>query len=145
MLSMEQFKEFLRAHNLKATAQRLAVHEAMVELGHASADMVSDYIAARGHTRVTAASVYNILSQFALQGVYKHRLSAGGKMFFDVNPEPHIHLYDLRNGEFRDIEDEEILDTVQQHFKRRRFRGYKVDDIDIQLICHPTRKTNKTI
>ena len=38
---MEDFKHLLRRHSLKATPQRMAVHEAMMELGHASADMVS--------------------------------------------------------------------------------------------------------
>ena len=42
--NLEEFKEILRKHSLKATPQRLAVHEAMMELGHASADMVTEMI-----------------------------------------------------------------------------------------------------
>ena len=59
--TIEEFKKVLKKHDLKATPQRLAVHEAMISLGHASADMVTEAIAAKGTTKVTVASVYNIL------------------------------------------------------------------------------------
>ena len=42
--NLEEFKAILKKHSLKATPQRLAVHEAMMELGHASADMVTEVI-----------------------------------------------------------------------------------------------------
>ena len=42
--NVEEFKRLLKKHNLKATQQRIAVHEAMLALGHASADMVTDTI-----------------------------------------------------------------------------------------------------
>lgn len=40
----KEFRNLLRRHGLKATPQRLAVHEAMMRLGHASADMVVEEI-----------------------------------------------------------------------------------------------------
>ena len=58
---MDEFRTQLRRHNLKATRQRLAVHEVMMGLGHASADMVCDQLSQMG-THVTVASVYNILN-----------------------------------------------------------------------------------
>lgn len=137
------FKEALKSKGYKATPQRIAVHEAMMELGHASADMVQARIAEDGSTRITVSSVYNILSQLALMGIYRHRMSANNKMYFDVNNSRHVHLYDSRNHEYKDIVDEEILDLVEQHFRRKHYRGYKVDAIDIQLVCHPTRKTTQ--
>ena len=74
--NIETFKTSLKRHGLKATPQRLAVHEAMMKLGHASADMVTEEIRKNGTTKVTVASVYNILSNLALLGIYDHRLSA---------------------------------------------------------------------
>ena len=67
--SIEEFKQILKKHSLKATPQRLAVHEAMTSLGHASADMVTEAIAEKGTTKVTVASVYNILTQLAMLGI----------------------------------------------------------------------------
>lgn len=134
---MAGFKEALRTRSLKATRQRLAVHEAMLELGHASAEMVVDVLARKG-SHVTVASVYNILTQLALFGIYQHRMSANSKMYFDVNSSRHIHLYDTVSNEYRDVTDEELMDMVEAKLRRKRFKGYKVDGVDIQIICHPT-------
>ena len=130
---LEAFKEALKDKGLKATRQRVAVHEVMMRLGHASADMVRDELS----KKVTTASVYNILAQMALLGIYSHRLSIGGKMFFDVNPSCRLHLYDPQAGLYVDLEDEELTEMVETRCKRRRFKGYKVDAVDIQIICHP--------
>ena len=138
--TLDEFRTQLRRHGLKATRQRLAVHEVMMRLGHASADMVRDALAEK-EASVTVASVYNILSQLADLRIYGRRMSATNKMFFDVNTSKHIHLYDRENHTFRDLMDDELSTLVGQHLKRRKFKGFTVEDIDIQLIARPTRKS----
>lgn len=135
-----QFKEILKNKGLKATPQRIAVHDAMLKLGHASADMVAEQMASAGFTRITIASVYNILSTLADLKVYSRRTSANNKMYFDVNTFRHIHLYDKENHEYRDLLDDELMELVESKLKGRRFRGYTIDNIDIQIVCHPTRR-----
>ena len=137
---IEAFARILRSRRLKATPQRIAVHSAMLELGHASADMVSSHITSSG-TRITVASVYNILSQMAEIGVYSRRLSADSRMYFDVNTSLHAHLYDTTANGFRDIEDEELMAAIESLVRKKRFKGYKIDRIDVHLLCHPTRKS----
>lgn len=141
--NIETFKSMLKKHALKATPQRIAVHEAMLKLGHASADMVTEEIRKSGTTRVTVASVYNILSNLALIGIYDHRMSSNNKMYFDVNTFRHLHIYDCENHSFRDILDEDLMELVEKHLKGRRFKGYRIEHIDIQLIVRPTRKKAK--
>ena len=51
--NIEEFKAILRKHSLKATPQRLAVHDAMMCLGHACADMVTETIKEKGTAKVT--------------------------------------------------------------------------------------------
>lgn len=143
-MTMEEFRTQLRRNKLKATRQRIAVHEVMMDMGHASAEMVRDELLRRG-SPVTTASVYNILSQLADRRIYIQRLSATNKMFFDVNNTRHIHLYDRENHTFRDIVDEELQTLVNAHLKRRKFKGYSVEDIDIQIIAHPTARKAKTL
>ena len=140
--TLEDFCSQLRRHGLKATKQRLAVHSAMMELEHASADMVREKLALEG-SKVTSASVYNILSQLADYHIYNRRLSATNKMFFDVDASKHIHLYDRENHCYRNLIDEELSTLVASHLKRRRFKGFTVEDIDIQIIAKPTRKKNR--
>lgn len=138
--TLEEFRSHLRRHGLKATQQRLAVHQVMMELEHASADEVREQLVRRG-SHVTVASVYNILSQLADCHIYARRLSATSKMFFDIENGRHIHLYDRENHTYRNLIDEELSTLVAAHLKRRKFKGYSIEDIDIQLIARPTRKT----
>ena len=140
---IETFRRILKDKGLKATPQRIAVHETMLELGHASADMVAERLSERDGVRITISSVYNILSSLAELKLYDRRLSANSKMFFDVNTFRHVHLYDTRNNEFRDIIDDELIAAVEAHFKERNIKGFKIDGVDIQLMCHPTRKSRK--
>lgn len=134
------FKALLKEHRLKATPQRLAVHSAMMKMGHACADMICTYIKDHSLANISQASVYNILSQLSEHGIYARRFSSDNRMFFDVNSFKHIHLYDSRNNEFIDVMDEEVTNYLDAHFKKKKFKGYKVDAIDLQLVCHPTRK-----
>ena len=138
--TLEDFKQVLKKHSLKATPQRLAVHEAMLSLGHASADMVTEVIAQKGTAKVTVASVYNILTNMAMLGIYDHRLSSNNKMYFDVNTFKHMHLYDQENHLFKDVIDDELIEMIESHLGRKKFRGYKIESIDIQLVGRPTRK-----
>lgn len=137
---LELYRRLLRQHSLKATPQRLAVHQAMMSLKHASADMVCEWLEQHCNTHTTTTSVYNILSQMAHLGIYRHLMSANNKMFFDVNTYKHIHLYDITSHEFKDIMDDEMMASIEERLKGKRFRGYKVDSVDIQIICHPSTK-----
>ena len=138
--TLEEFRAILKKHSLKATPQRLAVHEAMTELGHASADMVTELIQEKVTAKVTLASVYNILTQMAVLKVYSYRLSANNKMYFDVNTFKHMHLYDHENHTFRDVIDDDLIKIIESHLGRKRIKGYKVEDIDIQLVARPTKR-----
>ena len=142
--NIEQFKAILKKHSLKATAQRLAVHEAMMQLGHASADMVTDAIRRNGKAKVTVASVYNILTQLALLGIYDYRMSANNKMYFDVNTFPHMHIYDRESHIYKDVIDDELIGIVEEKLRHRRFKGFRIEHIDIQLIGVSTRKKFQT-
>jgi len=137
---IEEFKIILKKNGLKATPQRLAVHEAMMSLGHASADMVTEAIKEKAAVKVTVASVYNILTQMAMLGVYQYRLSSNNKMYFDVNTFKHIHFYDHENHVYKDVMDDELISMIESHLLRKRFKGYKLEGVDIQLIGRPTRK-----
>ena len=143
-LNLDEFKSTLRKHSLKATPQRLAVHEAMLDLGHASADQVSEWISEDGRTSFTVASVYNILTQMSQIGIYNKRLSSNNKMYFDVNTFNHIHLYDTVNNEYKDVIDDDLVGLIESRIRSKRYRGFKVDGIDIQILCHPSTKKNTT-
>ena len=142
---LEEFKLLLKKYSLKATQQRLAVHKAMLALGHASADMVASEIEKERTTNVTVASVYNILSQIALLGIYDHRMSANNKMYFDVNTFRHMHLYDYVNNVYKDVIDDDMMAYIDSTIGKKKFRGYKVESVDVQIVCRPSRPYRKSI
>lgn len=135
--TISEFKKLLKEHHLKATPQRLAVHHAMLKLGHASADMVRDEIFEHSQTKVTVASVYNILTNLSDIGIYHHRMSATNKMYFDVNTFKHIHIYDILNNTYKDFIDDELISLVEERLMNNHFKGYNIEGIDIQIICKP--------
>lgn len=139
---VETFRSILKGKGLKATPQRIAVHEAMLSLGHASADMVVEKLSLEG-VDVTVSSVYNILSTLADLKIYGRRTSSNNKMYFDVNTFRHFHLYNYVDNEYKDVIDEELANLIESHFKGHRFRGLKVDFIDVQIICRPSRTSRK--
>lgn len=140
-VSVEKFKALLKRKGMKVTPQRLAVHEAMMYLCHASADMVCKYLADKGGTGITPASVYNTLTLMARTGIYHQVPGCGSRMYFDIDAESHVHLHSAATGEFLDINDDELCDWLNDRFRHRRFRGYKVDSIEVTLVAHQTRKT----
>lgn len=141
--TIEEFRELLKKNGLKVTPQRIAVHEAMLKLGHACADMVTTEIISAEKANVTVASVYNILTQLSLLGIYHHRMSDNNKMYFDVNTFKHFHLYDTVNHVFSDVIDDELYQQIEDRLLARRFKGYKIDGIDVQILAHPSLKGRK--
>ncbi len=141
--TIEDFRELLKKNGLKVTPQRIAVHEAMLKLGHACADMVTAEISGAGKGKVTVASVYNILTQLSLLGIYRHRMSENNKMYFDVNTFKHFHLYDTVNHVFSDVVDDELYNQIESRLLARRFKGYRIDGIDVQILAHPSVKGKK--
>ena len=134
-ITIDAFKAELKKRGLKATSQRVAVHQAMLALGHACADQVAEWIETKTSTSVSIASVYNILSQMALLGIYSHRYSPDSKMYFDVTNSNHVHLYDIETGSYIDVEDENLLQMVESYIRHKRYKGYRPQAVDIQIIA----------
>lgn len=139
VLSEEELKDVLADLGLKATAQRMAVHRAMCALEHAGPDEVASYIKEELGTSISTASVYNILKEFADCGIYSRRMGQSGILQFDAVRNNHVHLYDRTSGEHINVNDDGLLSAVESSLKGRRFRGYKVEYVDIQIVCRPTR------
>lgn len=144
ILDIAGFSALLRDRGYRVTKQRLAVHTAMLTLGHASADEVLEHIQDRQKgLDASASTVYTILSKMADLGLYNRIQGIGSKVVFDVNPGRHIHLYDSRAGIFKEIEDDGLAALIDAQLKTRTFRGYRMDRFDLHIICHPSRKKKK--
>lgn len=78
-------------------------------------------------------------------GIYRRRLSANSKMFFDVNAVKHAHLYDTVNFEYKDVVEQDFITDLEEQIKKHRFKGYKVDGVEITILCHQSRKKKTTV
>ncbi len=136
-LTIDEFKLALKKKNLKATSQRIAVHKAMLEHGIASADTIKEYINSNNNISATTASVYNILNQLVSLNIYEQRLGANNKMYFDCVIGNHIHLYDIDNHNYKTILNDELQKFIESKLLKKRFKGYKIERIDLNLICRP--------
>ena len=132
-------REKIKEAGLKATPQRLAIYESMRKLGHASVDMVIEDLK-NSFPTLTVATIYNVLESFVNTGLLTRRFSSNNKMYFDVNTFKHMHLYDQENHVFKDVIDDELIALIESHLGRKKFRGYKIEGIDIQLVGRPTKK-----
>jgi len=125
----------LKSHGLKATSQRIAVYEAMLILGHASADSVCKTIAEQGGS-ATVATIYNVLDSFAEHGILSRRFSSNNKMYFDITTTPHCHFYDTVTDTISDYEDPQLDSIVREYAEKNHLAGYELSGIDIQITGH---------
>lgn len=130
---MQTIKEKIQQSGLKATPQRIAVYNAMMELGHASADMVVDTLKESFPT-LTVATIYNVLESFVEAGLVVRRYSSNNKMYFDVNTYEHAHVYDRKTNTYRDYDDPELIKLVMDYLSRKGSPDLVFTNIDIQLI-----------
>ncbi|MCI1720393.1 MAG: transcriptional repressor [Bacteroidales bacterium] len=130
---MQTTKEIIQENGLKATPQRIAVYDTMKQLGHASADMVSDVLK-ETYPTLTKATVYNVLESFDKVGLLVRRYSSNNKMYFDVNTYDHVHLYDCAKNGYEDYDDPELVALVNNYLAHRKIPGFSVKKIDIQII-----------
>lgn len=97
--------EFLAMHGIKPTRQRVAIAKILfAKEQHLSADAVM----ARVHedksaVYVSKATVYNTLNLFVKNGILKEVSIDPQKVIFDTNTDHHHHVFNLDNGEIRDI------------------------------------------
>lgn len=126
----------LKSRGMRATETRMAIHRAMMALEHATAEQVSEWLSQQNDVAASVSSIYNVLQQMAIAGIYSYRLSADSKRYFDVCNYSHPHLYDRKTGVFKNLPESIIHSAIYTEFKRHRFRGYTIEDIDIQVVCH---------
>ena len=71
------------------------------------------------------------------------QLSMGGKMVFDISTRRHLHLYNTMEDSLIDYPDEELMRRIDELFAGKRFRGFKVEGIEVNILVHPTRHRKK--
>lgn len=115
---MVDIKDVIRKHGLKATPNRVAVLEYLLNSKeHPSAEMVKEYLNSLGN-KFSLATIYNILESFVEKGVIMQiRDDNSNMMRFDANTSFHLHVYNIKTNEISDYYDEKYCKRIENDLK----------------------------
>jgi Fur family transcriptional regulator, iron response regulator len=100
----DNLADVLHAHDINPTHQRIEIAYALFSRGeHLSADQLLAIVNDR-HSETSKATVYNTLNLFLEKGLIREVIVDPNKVFYDPNPSPHYHFYNVDTGELTDIE-----------------------------------------
>ncbi len=104
----EQIREFLQAHGVTPTSQRLEVAQILfARPQHLSADQILAAVRATG-SHVSKATVYNTLNLFVEKGLVREVNVEPSRLYYDSTTVPHHHIFNVDTGELTDIEPDAI-------------------------------------
>ncbi|MCP5421012.1 MAG: transcriptional repressor [Gammaproteobacteria bacterium] len=101
---IHSFAERLRQQGIAATRQRLRIAKALFEHGgHPSAQDLF-LLANRQQRTVCRATIYNTLNLFVSKGLIQEVSVDSSRTFYDLNIDPHHHIFNIDTGELLDVE-----------------------------------------
>jgi Fur family iron response transcriptional regulator len=99
----------LRARGIYPTAQRLTIANLLfASYQHLTAGDLHRMLVRNG-SDIAKATVYNTLGLFVKMGLLREVLVNGEETFYDTNPTPHHHIYNLDTGELSDLPNSEAI------------------------------------
>jgi Fur family peroxide stress response transcriptional regulator len=132
-LTYNQVKDRLADCQLKATQQRIVIYDALLRLkNHPTAENIYEYIIGKNPS-ISLATVYKTLDTFVTAGLAAKVLSANGSTRYDGYVDHHSHLYCLNTDEIIDFDDEYLSKLVQNYFKSKKIKNFKINAISIQV------------
>ena len=95
---------FLRLHGLKPTKQRMFLTKILFSGKdmHFCAEDLRKIISKKGY-RMSLATIYNNLQNFADAGLLKQRRVTNNRSYFDNNVTDHYHFYDEEKNNLIDV------------------------------------------
>ncbi len=132
-LSIEEITQKLKDAGMKVTPQRLAILEAVYDLGnHPTADNIIEFIKS-AHPGVATGTVYNILDVLVVKGLVKRVKTDKDAMRYDGILDSHHHLYCAETERIEDYFDEELDEVLKEYFKRKGVSNFEIRDIILQI------------
>ncbi len=134
MKSQSEIKQIISAQGLKATLQRIAVYEALMNVpNHPTVEMLMEYIGEK-YPSIATGTVYKTLENFAENNLVKKLRTENEAMRYDVFLEKHFHLIDSEKEKLIDYYDSELSNYLENYFKQKNIPNFSINDIKIQII-----------
>lgn len=124
---MEQIKQELLQHGLKATMQRMhLLYYLKHTKAHPSAAMMQKYLQEK-QIYMSTATIYNIVLTFLQKGMIRKVCEIDGAAHFDYNTKDHIHIYDTTTGEIADLDNEEAFEGLKKTLAAHAIKPKRMD------------------
>lgn len=123
----------LSEKGLKITPQRTCILEAIYHLNnHPTADNIIEYIR-ESHPNIATGTVYKVLETLVENNLIKKVKTDRDIMRYDGIIEKHHHFYCSNCDLIEDYMDDELDELLRTYFKKKRFPGFKLEDIVVQV------------
>ena len=133
-MHLKNFRNQLVEKGLKVTPQRIAILEAIFQLGnHPTADNIIDYIRKK-HPNISTATVYKVLDAFVACGLINRVVTERNIMRYDAVMESHHHLYFSDSDKIEDYKDGDLNRLLEAYFEKNNIPGFKIEDLKLQII-----------
>jgi len=132
-LSIEEIRIKLSEKGLKVTPQRMAILDAIYKLGsHPTADNIIEFIR-QSNPNIASGTVYKVLDTLIENKLVKRVTTDRDVMRYDGIMENHHHLYCSECDLIEDYVDEELDEVLKEYFRKKKFNGFKLEDIVVQI------------
>lgn len=129
----EELREALKQKGLKVTPQRVAIFEAIRDLGnHPSADNITEYIKKK-HPNISVGTVYKVLDCFVANNLLRKVKTEKDIMRYDSVLTPHHHLYCADTDRIVDFEDDHLNQLITNYFKQNEIKNFNIEEIKLQI------------
>jgi Fur family peroxide stress response transcriptional regulator len=131
--SVVKIKDRLKEAGLKVTPQRLAILEAVSDLGnHPSAENIIEYIRS-AHPGIATGTVYKVLDVLVEKNLIRKVKTEKDVMRYDGVLDNHHHLYCAQSERIEDYSDEELDQILQEYFRKKAIPGFRIEEINLQI------------
>lgn len=133
MLSEHEIMVLLAKKRLRVTSQRIAVYKTLEKIGHACAEDIIELIK-QETPEISIATVYNVLESFAQNNIISRIYTGNNRMYFDITPTNHPHMYCEKTHKIVDYMDDELSCVIEEYFKGKSIEGFDLSQVRIQLV-----------
>ena len=143
LLSLEEIKNNLTEHGIKATHQRLVVYDALQKTHlHPSAEEVYTLIHSENPS-ISLATVYNTLDSFVEAKLITRVLSEEGKSRYDFNTQQHHHIYISNTDKIIDYYDPKLQKILTSYLKSKKLTNLTINELQVHIkaeIINPNKE-----
>ncbi len=134
IMKIQKIQNIIHQNDLKVTPQRIAVLEALIELGnHPTADNIIEYIK-KNHPNIAMGTIYKTLETYVDKGIIHKVKTDKDFMRYDAVLENHHHLYCAETNRIEDYYDSELNQLLKDYFEAKKIENFNIEDIKLQIV-----------